>query len=43
MAHIPTEISALIARGALVVVNTSGGKDSQAMYLVLRQLSRLNS
>lgn len=37
MAHIPTEISALIERGALVVVNTSGGKDSQAMYLVLRQ------
>lgn len=30
-------IDALIARGALFVVNHSGGKDSQAMYLHLRQ------
>lgn len=36
MTHIPTEIHALIARGGLVVVNHSGGKDSQALYLVLR-------
>lgn len=33
---IPTVISDLIARGALFVVNHSGGKDSQAMYLHLR-------
>ncbi|MDR6397981.1 phosphoadenosine phosphosulfate reductase domain-containing protein [Herbaspirillum seropedicae] len=31
-------IQALIARGALFVVNHSGGKDSQAMYLKLRDL-----
>jgi 3'-phosphoadenosine 5'-phosphosulfate sulfotransferase (PAPS reductase)/FAD synthetase len=36
-APIPAEVSALIARGALFVVNHSGGKDSQAMYLMLRQ------
>ncbi|WP_198529756.1 phosphoadenosine phosphosulfate reductase family protein [Achromobacter sp. DH1f] len=30
------EILELISRGALFVVNHSGGKDSQAMYLVLR-------
>lgn len=30
------EILKLISRGALFVVNHSGGKDSQAMYLVLR-------
>lgn len=35
---IPTEIRSLVARGALFVVNHSGGKDSQAMYLVLRDL-----
>lgn len=35
---IPTEIQSLIARGALFVVNHSGGKDSQAMYLVLRAM-----
>lgn len=33
-----TEISELVRRGALFVVNHSGGKDSQAMYLVLRNL-----
>lgn len=33
-----TEIADLIARDALFVVNHSGGKDSQAMYLFLRQL-----
>lgn len=33
---IPAQIHELIARGALFVVNHSGGKDSQAMYLVLR-------
>jgi 3'-phosphoadenosine 5'-phosphosulfate sulfotransferase (PAPS reductase)/FAD synthetase len=31
-------IAALIARGALFVVNHSGGKDSQAMYLFLRNV-----
>lgn len=35
---IPSQVGALIARGALFVVNHSGGKDSQAMYLVLHQL-----
>lgn len=34
---IPAEIIDLIGRGALFVVNHSGGKDSQAMYLLLRQ------
>lgn len=34
----PVEILDLVARGALFVVNHSGGKDSQAMYLVLRDL-----
>lgn len=34
---IPAHIIDLIARGALFVVNHSGGKDSQAMYLLLRQ------
>jgi DNA sulfur modification protein DndC len=28
----------LIARGALFVCNSSGGKDSQAMFLTLREL-----
>jgi DNA sulfur modification protein DndC len=32
------QIKSLIDRGALFVVNHSGGKDSQAMYLVLRDL-----
>ena len=35
---IPSQIHDLIARGALFVVNHSGGKDSQAMYLMLRDL-----
>jgi 3'-phosphoadenosine 5'-phosphosulfate sulfotransferase (PAPS reductase)/FAD synthetase len=35
---IPATVVDLIARGALFVVNHSGGKDSQAMYLVLREL-----
>ena len=34
---IPRDIVELIVRGALFVVNHSGGKDSQAMYLYLRQ------
>lgn len=34
----PTVIQDLIARGALFVVNHSGGKDSQVMYLKLRDL-----
>lgn len=34
--HIPIAIRRLIDRGALFVVNHSGGKDSQAMYLHLR-------
>lgn len=33
----PKEIFDLIARGALFVVNHSGGKDSQAMYLTVRK------
>ena len=33
--HIPFEIFDLAARGALFVINHSGGKDSQAMYLEL--------
>lgn len=37
-AAIPPHISELVARGALFVVNHSGGKDSQAMYLYLRDL-----
>lgn len=38
MPEIPQGIRDLIARGALFVVNHSGGKDSQAMYLVLRAI-----
>ena len=34
----PAEILELVTRGALFVVNHSGGKDSQAMYLMLRDL-----
>lgn len=34
---VPAQVRDLIARGALFVVNHSGGKDSQAMYLLLRQ------
>lgn len=33
-----TQIQTLIERGALFVVNHSGGKDSQAMYLALRNI-----
>lgn len=33
----PPEILKLIRRGATFVVNHSGGKDSQAMYLMIRQ------
>jgi len=33
---IPADVRTLIGRGALFVVNHSGGKDSQAMYLALR-------
>ena len=36
--EIPAKVRELIARGALFVVNHSGGKDSQAMYLMLRQV-----
>lgn len=35
---VPQQITDLIARGAMFVVNHSGGKDSQAMYLKLRDL-----
>lgn len=37
-ATVPLEVAGLIARGALFVVNHSGGKDSQAMYLLLREI-----
>lgn len=35
--ELPKEISDLITRGAIFVVNHSGGKDSQAMYLKIRK------
>lgn len=35
---IPTQVHDLVQRGALFVVNHSGGKDSQAMYLALAKL-----
>jgi DNA sulfur modification protein DndC len=35
--QLPAQISSLIARGAMFIINHSGGKDSQAMYLRLRQ------
>ncbi|UQV48122.1 phosphoadenosine phosphosulfate reductase family protein [Janthinobacterium lividum] len=38
MAQLPEQIIDLIARGATFVINHSGGKDSQAMYLMLRDL-----
>lgn len=38
VAQVPEQIIDLIARGALFVINHSGGKDSQAMYLLLRGL-----
>lgn len=37
-ALLPPEIANLVVRGALFVVNHSGGKDSQAMYLRLRAI-----
>jgi hypothetical protein len=37
-ATVPPEVAVLIERGALFVVNHSGGKDSQAMYLQLREI-----
>lgn len=37
VAHLPPQIFDLIERGAMFVINHSGGKDSQAMYLLLRQ------
>lgn len=36
-ANIPAAIFNLIAEGALFVINHSGGKDSQAMYLFMRR------
>ncbi len=36
--QIPAQVQDMIAAGALVVCNHSGGKDSQAMYLQLRQI-----
>jgi len=36
--QVPEQIIDLIARGAIFVINHSGGKDSQAMYLMLRDL-----
>lgn len=36
--HIPQKVMELMARGALFVINHSGGKDSQALYLLLRDL-----
>jgi len=38
IAQVPEQIIDLIARGAMFVINHSGGKDSQAMYLLLRGL-----
>lgn len=38
IAQVPEQIINLIARGALFVINHSGGKDSQAMYLMLRDI-----
>lgn len=37
-ATVQLEVAGLVARGALFVVNHSGGKDSQAMYLRLREI-----
>lgn len=39
--RIPDDVKALIDAGALVVINHSGGKDSQAMTLVVEELVRL--
>jgi DNA sulfur modification protein DndC len=38
MPQIPAEILDLIARGAMFVINHSGGKDSQAQTIFLRQI-----
>jgi DNA sulfur modification protein DndC len=38
VSQIPAEILTLIARGATFVINHSGGKDSQAMAIFLRQV-----
>lgn len=38
IATVPQQVRELIARGALFVINHSGGKDSQAMYLRLREI-----
>lgn len=38
IAQVPEQIIDLIARGAMFVINHSGGKDSQAMCLLLRDL-----
>jgi DNA sulfur modification protein DndC len=35
---VPAQVRDLIERGALFVVNHSGGKDSQAMYLLMRDV-----
>lgn len=37
-ATIPCQVQALIDRGATFIVNHSGGKDSQAMYIRLREI-----
>jgi predicted PP-loop superfamily ATPase len=34
----PKKIAELISRGAMFIVNHSGGKDSQAMFLKLKRL-----
>ncbi|MDE0029299.1 MAG: hypothetical protein OXU42_07875 [Deltaproteobacteria bacterium] len=36
--HIPPECRDMIRRGALVAVNSSGGKDSQAMTILLARI-----
>jgi len=36
--NVPAEVAAIIAQGGLVVVNHSGGKDSQAMFALVAQV-----
>ncbi|MDE0032856.1 MAG: hypothetical protein OXU75_06970, partial [Deltaproteobacteria bacterium] len=36
--HIPPECRDMIGRGALVVLNSSGGKDSQSMTILLARI-----
>lgn len=36
--HMPAEISNLIEQGAIFYVSHSGGKDSQAMYTIIKQI-----